>query len=175
MRHANVRVVSPMPSFEKEIHILYIVSIMFIQLVIVGYTSNVWFEYNNSCARLSTLTLYSEICATTLILYVSYYDGWYQTLKSNMMELAMSLITIVYAWSAIVVFSDCKVYQCLNLSSVCVTLWTTIITIAIMLNGFNALYRMLMWDNENILRHSKKIHFRYNCSTINESDEEDIV
>ena len=175
MHHAKVRVASPMPSFDKEIHILYIVSIMFIQLVIVGYTSNVWFEYNNSCVRLSTLTLYSEICATTLLLYVSYCDGWHQTLKSHMMELAMSFITIMYAWSAIVVFSDCKVYQCLNLSSVCVTLWTTMVTIAIMLNGFTAVCRMLMWDNENTLRLLKKTHVRYNCHTINESDDENIV
>lgn len=155
MRYENIRVVSPVPSFQREFYILYIVLIMFIQLMIVGYTSNVWFKYTNSCVRMSTVTLYMEVYATTLILCISYYGGWHKILKSHMMRIAMLFLTFVYAWSATVVLSDCKVYQYLNLSSVCVTLLTTMVTIVIMLNGFTAACCVLMWDNEDTMLNSR--------------------
>lgn len=160
------------PDLKQQVLILYLLSIIIIQFVIVGYATKVWFEDSTSCARWSTITLYAEVIVSTIVLFVMYYDGWHHRFKTHNMEIAMSLATLVYAWSATVVFGDCKAYKCLNLSSTIVTIWTILITVAIIINGIIVYFRMLMYGSKRIARFSTDVDVRHKYPMLSESIEE---
>jgi len=145
----------------QTVMLVCLVSTMVIVWALVGYASKVWFEDSSDCTQQSTITLYCQAVVTTYLMCASYHSGWHHRLRTRIMDLGKSMLALVYAWSAVMVFGECHVYKCRTGPSLFVAIWTAITTIVILATACHACALILSWGDERVARFSTSVDVRH--------------
>lgn len=177
MRTVSVPLLPPgrsRPAIMRSIQLFCLVATMVLVWGLVGYASKIWFEDSSDCTRQSAITLYCEAVVTTYLMCASYYSGWHHRLRTRIMDLGKSMLALVYAWSAVMVFGECHAYKCTAGPPLFVAAWTAITTIVIFAAALHASALVLSWGGERIPRFSTSVDVRQQSPSSSVISEENL-